>query len=110
MVMSSVSGSASDIPQKQKYYDELTDQDIYTWVTLLDCELPVRKGSLTPINEGYARSTGAKPRNEIPDAGARQEGQQFLHADQHHLQIPPRRADATLRFREISRESWSRNP
>ena len=30
MVMSSVSGSASDIPQKQKYYDELTDQDIYT--------------------------------------------------------------------------------
>ena len=66
MVMSSVSGSASDIPQKQKYYDELTDQDIYTWVTLLDCELPVRKGSLTPINEGYARSTGANRETKYP--------------------------------------------
>jgi len=59
MVMSSVSGPAADIPQKVKRYNELTDMDVYTWVTLADCELPVRKGSLTPINEGYARSTNA---------------------------------------------------
>ena len=32
---------------------------IYTYVTLKDCELPVRKGSLTPINEGYANAGGA---------------------------------------------------
>ena len=66
MQIASVSGSASAIPQKQKYYDELTDQDIYTWVTLLDCELPVRKGSLTPINEGYARNTGANRETKYP--------------------------------------------
>lgn len=66
MVMSSVSGSASDIPQKRKYYNELTDMDIYTWVTLADCELPVRKGSLTPINEGYARNTGANRETKYP--------------------------------------------
>ena len=66
MVMSSVSGSASDIPQKRKHYSELTDMDIYTWVTLADCELPVRKGSLTPINEGYARSTNANRETKYP--------------------------------------------
>lgn len=66
MVMSSVSGSASDIPQKVKHYADLTDMDIYTWVTLADCELPVRKGSLTPINEGYARSTNANRETKYP--------------------------------------------
>ena len=38
---------------------QLTDDDIYTYVTLTDCELPIRKGPLTPINEGYANATGA---------------------------------------------------
>ena len=66
MVMSSISGSASDIPQKRKHYNELTDLDVYTWVTLADCELPVRKGSLTPINEGYARNTGANRETKYP--------------------------------------------
>ena len=66
MVMSSVSGSAADIPQKVKHYNELTDMDVYTWVTLADCELPVRKGSLTPINEGYARNTGANRETKYP--------------------------------------------
>ena len=66
MVMSSVSGSAADIPQKVKRYNELTDMDVYTWVTLADCELPVRKGSLTPINEGYARSTNANRETKYP--------------------------------------------
>ena len=66
MVMSSVSGSASDIPQKRKHYRDLTDMDVYTWVTLADCELPVRKGSLTPINEGYARNTGANRETKYP--------------------------------------------
>ena len=79
MVMSSVSGSASDIPQKQKYYDELTDQDIYTWVTLLDCELPVRKGSLTPINEGYARSTGANRETKYPMLVRDRKGLSLIH-------------------------------
>ena len=64
--MSSVSGSAADIPQKVKRYNELTDMDVYTWVTLADCELPVRKGSLTPINEGYARSTNANRETKYP--------------------------------------------
>lgn len=53
MVMSQVAGSAGDVPGKEKYISELTDDDIYTYVTLKDCELPIRKGSFTPVNEGY---------------------------------------------------------
>lgn len=46
-------GVASNIVKKEKYIDELTDEDVYTYVTLKDCELPIRKGSFMPINEGY---------------------------------------------------------
>lgn len=48
------SSDASDmIPVKEKYISELSEEDIYTYVTLKDCEFPVRKGPLTPLNEGY---------------------------------------------------------
>lgn len=66
MLLSSEPGSAADVPEKRKHYADLTDDDLYTWVTLLDCELPVRKGSLTPINEGYARNTGSNRVTKYP--------------------------------------------
>ena len=59
MIISSELGTAADIPRKEKRISQLTDDDIYTYVTLTDCELPIRKGPLTPINEGYANATGA---------------------------------------------------
>lgn len=43
------------MPVKQKSINELIPSDIYTYVTLKECELPIRKGSLTPVNEGYTR-------------------------------------------------------
>lgn len=46
-------GQKSDLPTKERYIGELTDADLYTFVKLKDCELPIRKGSYTPINEGY---------------------------------------------------------
>jgi hypothetical protein len=45
--------ASSQIPVKEKYMGELTDDDIYTYVTLKECEFPVRKGSMTPVHEGY---------------------------------------------------------
>lgn len=54
MVMSQMEGTAAQIPLKQKHIGELTDDDIYTFVTLKDVEFPIRKGSFTPINEGYS--------------------------------------------------------
>ena len=41
------------IPVKRMHIRDLKDDDIYTRVTLEDCEFPIRKGSLTPLNEGY---------------------------------------------------------
>lgn len=53
MLLSSEAGSESSVPAKAKYISELTDEDVYTWVTLKDCELGIKKGPLTPINHGY---------------------------------------------------------
>lgn len=46
------------IPVKEKYIGGLSDEDIFTFVTLKDCELPVRKGSLTPVSEKYTAACG----------------------------------------------------
>lgn len=54
MVVSQVSGSAAAVPEKIRTIGTLTDEDVYTYVTLEDVEFPVRKGSLSPINEGYS--------------------------------------------------------
>lgn len=43
-------GSAADMPVKRKRLAELTDEDLYTFVTLTDCEIPIRKGPFMPID------------------------------------------------------------
>ncbi len=50
--------SGTFAPEKEKYISELTDEDIYTQVTLKDCEFAVRKGPLTPLNDAYTLSSG----------------------------------------------------
>lgn len=47
--------------KKIRRISELTDDDIYTFVTIKDCELPIRKGALTPFNEGYAKRMSTYP-------------------------------------------------
>lgn len=59
MIVSQIAGSKSDIPVKEKYMQELTDADIYTYVSLKDVEFPIRKGAICPTNEGYTIATGA---------------------------------------------------
>lgn len=66
MVISRVAGSASDVPVKEKYMNELTDDDIYTYVTLKDVEFPIRKGSITPLNGGYSIETNANRISKYP--------------------------------------------
>ena len=66
MVISRTAGSASDVPIKEKHMNELTDDDIYTYVTLKEVEFPVRKGAITPLNEGYAIGTGADRISKYP--------------------------------------------
>lgn len=52
MVVSRISGER--VEPKKKRFADLTDDDIYTYVSVQDVEFPVRKGSITPVNEGYS--------------------------------------------------------
>ncbi len=52
-IISIESGSSASLPDKSKRFSDLTDDDLYTYVTIRDCEFPVKKGPLTPLNEGY---------------------------------------------------------
>ena len=58
-LMTVTGGSASDVLLKERSVADLTDADLYTFVTLKACEIPIREGGLTPINEGYASVYGA---------------------------------------------------
>lgn len=64
MMVSRVPGAT--IPVKEKTIGELTDEDIFTYVKLQNCEITVRKGPMTPINEGYANASGANRTAKFP--------------------------------------------
>lgn len=66
MVMNQEQGVAANLVRKEKYMGELTDDDIFTFVTLKDTELPIRKGSLTPLNEGYTTLFNAHRVSKYP--------------------------------------------
>lgn len=49
MIVERVTGNdASVLPVKQKYISELTDEDIYTFVTLRDCEFASARARSPP--------------------------------------------------------------
>lgn len=54
-------GSRYDLPVKERYIDELCDEDIYTYVTLRDCEIPIRKGPFVPIDIRHRRVIHSYP-------------------------------------------------
>ena len=56
-ILTSVDGT-STMPWKEKSINELTDNDINTLVTIKDCEIAMRKGPFTPVNEGYTTLHG----------------------------------------------------
>jgi hypothetical protein len=66
MVMSQVGGTAAVLPLKEKYMADLTDDDVFTYTTIKSCELPIRKGPLTPVNEGYTPLFNANRINKYP--------------------------------------------
>ena len=45
--------TASELPRKEKYIGELTDDDIYTYVTLKDCEILFKDGAYLNVYEPY---------------------------------------------------------
>lgn len=45
----------ADLPRKEKYIDELCDDDIFTYVTLKDCEIVFKDGSFSNVYERYVQ-------------------------------------------------------
>ena len=56
-ILTSADGFFS-MPWKEKHISELTDDDINTLVKIKDCEIAMRKGPFTPVNEGYSSACG----------------------------------------------------
>lgn len=56
-IVSVVPGSESDIPRKVKALSELSADDIYTWVTVPDCEFVFKDGAYVNILEQYGKKT-----------------------------------------------------
>ena len=66
MVLKNDRVEKSAVAEKRKKIGELTDDDVYTRVILTDVELPVRKGGLTPVNEGYTRYSKSHRVSKFP--------------------------------------------
>ena len=64
--ISSIVGTAADIPVKNRYIRDLKDEDIYTYVTLKKCEYPIRRGMICLMNYGY-RARQAKLASVVAD-------------------------------------------
>ena len=73
-LLSGEGGSAADLPAKRKSISQLTDDDIYTFVTLTDTEFVFKDGAYVNYYEGYAMcgpanefadDSGAKPNNRM---------------------------------------------
>lgn len=66
MIASQEKGAKESAPVKRIHICDLKDDDIYTYVTLQDVEIPVRKGPLAPINEGASIGTNAHRIDKYP--------------------------------------------
>lgn len=65
-VLSCTETDPAMIKTKTCRMSQLQDSDIYTRVTVSDCEFPIRKGSLTPLHEGYTSVTNRHRVTKFP--------------------------------------------
>lgn len=66
MFVSALSGQPFDVPVKERSIRDLTDEDIFTYVKLKDVEIPMRKGDLMPVNEGYTIAAAGHRLDKFP--------------------------------------------
>ena len=65
-VLSCTEVDPAEIVEKSCRMSALTDADLYTRVKITDCEFPIRKGSLTPLHEGYTSVTDRHRTTKFP--------------------------------------------
>ncbi|MEG1699767.1 MAG: DUF5689 domain-containing protein [Alistipes sp.] len=71
-VITKSGGTAADVPAKRRFIDQLTDNDLYTFVTLKRCQMAIRCNNFTPVNKGYD-----KFQNYYPSAVVDRHGNQI---------------------------------
>ena len=54
--------SEDDLPRKEKLISELSDDDVYTYVTLKNCEILFKDGSFSNVYERYVQQTSFNKR------------------------------------------------
>ena len=64
-------GVPTDLAQKSKTIAQLTDEDLYTFVSLADVEFALSDGSYSNVNDGYQIQTAWNPRGAVPTNGPR---------------------------------------
>lgn len=52
-IVGNETGNASDLVVKEKYIADITDEDVYTYITLKDVSLSVPYGTYVNVNHGY---------------------------------------------------------
>ena len=57
----------SDLPKKVRSISELTDDDLFTYVTVKDCEFVFKDGAYINVYEAYTRSGGIKVKGVYPN-------------------------------------------
>ena len=71
-------GTAGQLPLKARYVCELTDDDIYTYVTLKDMEFVFKDGSFADVRENYIKDRMDSWVSQIRDSRG---GSMYLHVN-----------------------------
>lgn len=74
----------SDLPRKEKRIDELCDDDIFTYVTLKDCEIIFKDGAFSNVYERYVQIS---PINKRVKPNKSMDGWATLICDKHGASI-----------------------
>lgn len=52
-IISTTEGTVNDLPAIERKISEITDEDLYTYVRVKDCEFAIRKGPFCPVDLRY---------------------------------------------------------
>ena len=67
-IVTKESGTAEELPAKRRFIDQLTDADIYTFVTLKRCQMAIRTGRFAPVYINYMNSFNTTYPNIVLDS------------------------------------------
>ena len=82
-VVSRKSGTAENVPVKEKLISELADEDIFTMVTLKDMEFAFKDGAIVNIKENYGQYVEKYHKDYKKEVNFRMDGARAMMRDAH---------------------------